>query len=201
MWQKIDLIYNFRIKHPELQRHIESLHLSWAVIATKWFVCLFAEVLPVEVSKQNFEAICIINQSDIICLQTVFRIWDCLFYEGSKILFRVGLTLVTLNYETLLKCDDLASLIMCFKAITHDALVTDCHSFMQVITKWNCSKIKSFTWNFSPQSIFKVPGSLKNSTIARLRQECADKAAAARKKWILLSSLLDLHLSSTHRNH
>ncbi|CAB3359199.1 Hypothetical predicted protein [Cloeon dipterum] len=130
-----------RIKYPEVHRHIESLNLSWAVITTKWFVCLFAEVLPVE---------------------TVFRVWDCLFYEGAKILFRVALTLVGLNTDALLKCDDLASLIMCFKAVTQDALVTDCHTFLQ--------------------SIFKVPGSLKNSTIARLRQECANRAEATKKK-------------------
>ena len=126
---------------------------------------------------------CCIRVLILFFLQTVFRIWDCLFYEGSKILFRVGLTLVSLNQETLLQCDDLASLIMCFKAITHDALVTDCHSFMQVIAKLFVFKMDSTTSFFLVQNIFKVPGSLKNSTIARLRQECADKAAAARKKW------------------
>ncbi|XP_059486893.1 growth hormone-regulated TBC protein 1-A [Neocloeon triangulifer] len=123
-----------RLKFPEVHRHVESLNLSWAVITTKWFVCLFAEVLPVE---------------------TVFRVWDCLFYEGAKILFRVALTLVGMHIDALLRCEDLAALITCFKAVTQDALVTDCHAFLQ--------------------SIFKVPGSLKNTTISRLRSECAER--------------------------
>ncbi len=28
---------------------MESLHLPWPVIVTKWFICIYAEVLPVEV--------------------------------------------------------------------------------------------------------------------------------------------------------
>lgn len=38
--------------------------LPYAVIASKWFICIFAEVLPVE---------------------TVLRIWDCVFAEGYKV--------------------------------------------------------------------------------------------------------------------
>ncbi|KAF4521488.1 hypothetical protein B566_EDAN001786 [Ephemera danica] len=119
-----------KIKIPEVHQHVTNLGLPWAVITTKWFVCLFAEVLPVE---------------------TVLRIWDCLFYEGAKIIFRVALTLIARNAEALLNCDDFTSLATCFKDITHDALVTNCHDFMQ--------------------SIFKVPGSLPNSTIRKLREQ------------------------------
>merc|ERR1712071_116680 len=62
-------------------------------IVTKWFVCLLAEVLPVE---------------------TVLRIWDCLFNEGSKILFRVAITLVKLNEEELLKCSEFGEMAETF---------------------------------------------------------------------------------------
>ncbi|KAJ9588014.1 hypothetical protein L9F63_028176 [Diploptera punctata] len=50
---------------------------------------LFAEVLPIE---------------------TVLRIWDCLFYEGSKIIFGVCLTLIKRNQVSLLQCSDFSSL-------------------------------------------------------------------------------------------
>jgi len=43
--------------------------LPYPVIASKWFICIFAEVLPVE---------------------TVLRIWDCVFAEGYKIVFRAA---------------------------------------------------------------------------------------------------------------
>lgn len=36
-------------RDPEVHNHIQKLGVPWAVITTKWFVCLFAEVLPTEV--------------------------------------------------------------------------------------------------------------------------------------------------------
>ena len=63
--------------------------MPWALFASKWFVCLYCEVLPVE---------------------TVLRVWDTVFYEGSKILFRVALGLLKLNQDRLLNKTDFASL-------------------------------------------------------------------------------------------
>jgi hypothetical protein len=68
----------------------------------------------------------------LIVFQTVLRIWDCLFYEGSKIIFRVCLTLIKRNEVSLLQCNDFTSLAECFKEITRDSLVIRCHDFMQV---------------------------------------------------------------------
>lgn len=49
---------------PDVCQHLDNYGLPCAVITTKWFICLFAEVLPVE---------------------TVLRIWDCMFAEGYKV--------------------------------------------------------------------------------------------------------------------
>ncbi|XP_008212411.1 growth hormone-regulated TBC protein 1-A [Nasonia vitripennis] len=117
-----------KIKMPDVYQHVTDMGLPWAVITTKWFICLFAEVLPTE---------------------TTLRIWDCLFYEGSKIVFRVALTLIKRNRENLLACQDFTELAECFKEITKDSIVLQCHDFMQ--------------------SIFKVPGSLSSSKISKLR--------------------------------
>lgn len=49
------------------------------------YLCLFATSVPSE---------------------TVARIWDALFNEGPKILFRVALALLKLEEEALLRCDN-----------------------------------------------------------------------------------------------
>lgn len=39
-----------RLKSSKLDRLLKDLHLPWPILVTKWFICLYAEVLPVEVS-------------------------------------------------------------------------------------------------------------------------------------------------------
>lgn len=65
-------------------------------------------------------------------LQTVLRIWDCLFYEGSKVLFRVALTLIIHHQPEILRARSLSDVCECFKQITCGAFTLDCHTFMQV---------------------------------------------------------------------
>lgn len=52
------------LKVPEIGRHLDNIGMPFPVVTTKWLICMFAEVLPVE---------------------TVLRVWDCLFLEGSKV--------------------------------------------------------------------------------------------------------------------
>lgn len=65
-------------------------------------------------------------------LKTVLRIWDCLFYEGSKILFRVALTLIRHNQALIAQARNLPDICEYFKQTTRGAFVEDCHLFMQV---------------------------------------------------------------------
>lgn len=39
----------YRLRLPDVHRHVSQMGLPWAVIATKWFICLFVDVLPIEV--------------------------------------------------------------------------------------------------------------------------------------------------------
>lgn len=63
--------------------------------------------------------------------QTVLRIWDCLFNEGSKILFRVALTLIKQHQRFILEATSVADICDRFKQITKGTFVTECHTFMQ----------------------------------------------------------------------
>ena len=54
-------------------------------ILVPWFLCLYINVLP---------------------LYTVCRVWDCLFWEGNTILFRIGLTMMNSKSKQLLQAYD-----------------------------------------------------------------------------------------------
>jgi hypothetical protein len=65
-------------------------------------------------------------------LQTVLRIWDCLFYEGWKILLRAALTLVRQNRERLLATGSFTDAINIFKESVSGSSVLYCHAFLEV---------------------------------------------------------------------
>lgn len=100
-----------KIQDPSVHQHIQSIGMPWAVATTKWFVCIYAEVLPTE---------------------TVLRIWDCLFYEGSKILFRVAITLIKTHRQQILAAKDLSDLVVSFKSMGESQNVINCHRFILV---------------------------------------------------------------------
>lgn len=62
------LFYFYSYFKTTLTTQLSFIGLPYAVIASKWFICIFAEVLPVE---------------------TVLRIWDCVFAEGYKVSFTI----------------------------------------------------------------------------------------------------------------
>ncbi|GIY64783.1 hypothetical protein CDAR_303061 [Caerostris darwini] len=123
-----------RSKVPQVHEHMVQTGVSWSMYVSKWFICLFAEVLPIE---------------------TVLRIWDCLFYEGSKVLLRVAVTLVMKNQDKILAAKNFVEITEVFKSLPLGATVTECHSFMQ--------------------AIFRVPGSFPRAHISKLREYCREK--------------------------
>ncbi len=64
--------------------------------------------------------------------QTTLRIWDCLFYEGVKIVFRVGVTMIKHNEDKFLQCKSFTEIMDLFKEIPKSKEVLNCHQFMQV---------------------------------------------------------------------
>ncbi|XP_055384894.1 growth hormone-regulated TBC protein 1-A [Condylostylus longicornis] len=100
-------------RYPEINRKFEQLSLPYAVIASKWFICVFAEVLPVE---------------------TVLRIWDCVFAEGYKILFRVALALILTHKTAIIKCEEISAAANLFRVeMPIDEIATNCHTFMETV--------------------------------------------------------------------
>lgn len=120
-----------RLKAPGVWKTMEDNNVMWTLVVSRWFICLYIDILPVE---------------------TVLRIWDCLFYEGSKILFRVALTLIHHNQALIQQAPSLPDICQAFKQSTQGPHVDECHIFMQ--------------------KIFTETGSLSMATLTRLRAKC-----------------------------
>ncbi|KAJ8031020.1 Growth hormone-regulated TBC protein 1-A [Holothuria leucospilota] len=119
-----------RLKEPAVSTHMEKEQVPWSIPTTKWFVCLYLDVLPIE---------------------TTLRVWDCLFYEGSKIIFRVALSLVLQNAEAILNSASFPQIVEAFKHFASPQKHIDCHNFMQ--------------------KVFQDSQPLKMATITKLREE------------------------------
>ncbi|VDM18849.1 unnamed protein product [Hydatigera taeniaeformis] len=121
-------------KAPNIYRTLKNANVDCVVLATKWFICLFADVLPIE---------------------TVLRIFDCLFYEGNKILFRACIALAKLHTREILYCQQFPDVVLTFRDITQDKQTLYCHEFLK--------------------AMFTLPGSLPRSLIRKLRGKCLEK--------------------------
>ncbi|XP_053419012.1 growth hormone-regulated TBC protein 1 isoform X2 [Nycticebus coucang] len=124
-------------KLPAVGALLDHHSVPWTLLVSRWFICLFVDVLPVE---------------------TVLRVWDCLFNEGSKIIFRVALTLIKQHQAFILEATSTADVCEKFKQITKGHLVMDCHTLMQ--------------------KIFSEPGSLPLMTVNKLRESCRARLLA-----------------------
>ena len=96
----------------------------FALFATKWFMCLYLSVFPIEVS---------IEFGVWLKEKTSLRVWDSFFVEGYKILFRIGLTVLKMEEKKLLNCNNTGDVINVLNEATKYKF--DCRSLMKVIRK------------------------------------------------------------------
>ena len=80
-------------------------------MAVQWLVCLYIDVLPI---------------------QTTLRIWDCLLYEGHKVIFRVALALFGIRSERVRDSKNLPDFVDALNHFHQDKRVVNCHHFMSV---------------------------------------------------------------------
>jgi hypothetical protein len=72
-------------KLPRLYQHFQQVECDISIIATDWYLCLFTTSMPSE---------------------TVARVWDSLFNEGPKIIFRVALALLKMHEDVILTANN-----------------------------------------------------------------------------------------------
>lgn len=99
---------------PQTYEIVSSFGLPIQMFITKWFVCLFVDILP---------------------FQTVLHIWDTLFYEGEKILFRVAVYQFVLHKHSLKNIQDPSGLAMFFRNLFWDNKAWDDYHYMKNVFK------------------------------------------------------------------
>jgi len=85
---------------PTLHAHLIRVGLPIQILSLPWFMCLFIGYIPWEVAM---------------------RVIDCIFYEGSLILFQVGLAVLKLNYDAILNEDDSEKIVEMVKKRHYDS--------------------------------------------------------------------------------
>lgn len=102
----------------KLARHLTKLGVDLPTLTFGWFLSLFTECLPVE---------------------TLFRVWDLIFVEGTATLFRVSLAVLQLNQGDLLRCQTPGQAFTLMRRATSglfhaDKLVASASSFREIVT-------------------------------------------------------------------
>ncbi|GJP71452.1 hypothetical protein CLOP_g2286 [Closterium sp. NIES-67] len=77
-------------KQPKLASHLDKVGFELSLVTTEWFLCVFAKTFPSE---------------------TTLRVWDVLFNEGAKVLFRVALALFKMNEAELMTAQHLGDVV------------------------------------------------------------------------------------------
>ncbi|KAF8069684.1 grtp1a [Scenedesmus sp. PABB004] len=82
-------------KQPKLAKHLQAVGCEASLVATDWYLCLYATSLPPE---------------------TAARVWDALLCEGRKVLHRLGLALLAQAAPQLMRLDNAGEVLRCCKA-------------------------------------------------------------------------------------
>jgi len=84
------------------------------LVTASWFMSIFINALPIE---------------------SVLRVWDCLFYEGSKILFRVALTIFKLGETQIENVRDPMEILQIVQSLPKSMI--DCGALMETCFRRN----------------------------------------------------------------
>ena len=104
-----------------LTRHLQRQHLPLGAVISRWLVTGLANCLPNE---------------------TVFRIWDGMFYDGAKVVIGAVLNLIILHRQRLLSTHDPSSTVLAFNSVTEMSPITlDCHAFAASLYSNNFVKL------------------------------------------------------------
>ncbi|KAI8980839.1 rab-GTPase-TBC domain-containing protein [Pilobolus umbonatus] len=128
---------------PKLHAHFKETDIQLSVACLPWFLSLYINSIP---------------------LKFVFRVLDCFFMEGPKVLFQIGLATLKINGDELMKATDDGSFINILKQFFS-------HLDQQLYPKSDNPKARELTkFNELLLVAFREFSSITNELIRELRQ-------------------------------
>ncbi|KAF7789776.1 hypothetical protein EIP86_000722 [Pleurotus ostreatoroseus] len=100
---------------PKLHDHLVELGVDLGAICFSWFLSLFTDCLPIEVSSSFYGFRPMSSPSRV--LQTLFRVWDVFLVDGLDVLFRIALAILRVSEEELLQCDSIPSVYVALESL------------------------------------------------------------------------------------
>lgn len=94
-------------KLPRLFEVFKSTNTLLEPIICPWFLCLYINVLP---------------------LSVVCRVWDCMFWEGNVVLFRIGLALMKSKAKYIIEANDFVAIYTILKVSNNKTYSFDLES-------------------------------------------------------------------------
>ncbi|KAI8990935.1 rab-GTPase-TBC domain-containing protein [Mycotypha africana] len=135
-----------KIHIPKLSTYLDERNLQLSVICLPWFLTLFFNSMPIAFA---------------------FRILDCFFLEGPRILFQIALAILKRHEKQLLTVDDESGLLMIMKEF-FASLITPADDIFNSLMKSAYADFRRVTSTkiaaLRKESELKIIGSVENFT-------------------------------------
>ncbi|XP_019737894.1 TBC1 domain family member 4 isoform X2 [Hippocampus comes] len=116
MYQLSRLLHDY---HRDLYNHLEVYEISPSLYAAPWFLTLFASQFP---------------------LGFVSRIFDFLFVQGTEVIFKVALCLLSSHQGEIVECDSFESIVDYLKTTLPSLTQTQMEQTIAKVTEMDISK-------------------------------------------------------------
>ncbi|KAH0624468.1 hypothetical protein JD844_031937 [Phrynosoma platyrhinos] len=116
MYQLSRLLHDY---HRDLYNHLEENEISPSLYAAPWFLTLFASQFS---------------------LGFVARVFDTIFFQGTEVIFKVALSLLSSQEERIMKCETFESIVEFLKNTLPDMTKPQMEKIMTQVFEMDISK-------------------------------------------------------------
>ncbi|KAL1780537.1 TBC1 domain family member 4 isoform X3 [Sigmodon hispidus] len=116
MYQLSRLLHDY---HRELYNHLEENEISPSLYAAPWFLTLFASQFP---------------------LGFVARVFDIIFLQGTEVIFKVALSLLSNQEALIMECENFENIVEFLKSTLPDMNTTEMEKIITQVFEMDISK-------------------------------------------------------------